>query len=353
MRYSYFWALLLAASPVLSAERKIDFSGHSEGETPSGFRSTVTGRGKPGQWKIVVEDVPSLMPSLTAQDHPPARTTHSVLAQLATDPTDEHFPLLIYENEKFGDFTLRTKFKTVRGIMEQMAGIAFRIQNESNYYVVRASSLGSTFRFYKVLDGQRGPLVGPDVPIPSGTWHEMLVECKGNQIRCELDGKQLISVTDKANAITSGNIGFWTKSDSVSYFGDTSINFVPFEGSAQKIVREIMHKYPKLLGVKIYLSGKDAATTRVIASIDESELGQPGAKTEREVIGRGETYYGKEKDVVSVIMPLRDRNGDTMAAVRVLMKPFPGQTEENAIGRAMPIVKEIQTRAQALDDLLD
>jgi len=353
MRHWYFWALLLAASPVLSAERKIEFSTCREGETPHGFRSTVTGRGKPGQWKIVVEDVPSLMPSLTDQDHPPARTTHSVLAQLATDPTDEHFPLLIYENEKFGDFTLRTKFKTVRGIMEQMAGIAFRIQNESNYYVVRASSLGSTFRFYKVLDGQRGPLVGPDVPIPSGTWHEMLVECKGNQIHCQLDGKELISVTDKANAITSGNIGFWTKSDSVSYFGDTTITFVPFEGSAQKIVREIMHKYPKLLGVKIYLSGKDAATTRVVASIDENELGQPGAKTEREVIGRGETYYGKEKDVVSVIMPLRDRNGDAMAAVRVLMKPFPGQTEENAIGRAVPIVKEIQARAQALDDLLD
>jgi len=56
---------------------------------------------------------------------------------------------------------------------------------------------------------------------------------------------------------------------------------------------------------------------------------------------------------VSVIMPLRDRNGDAMAAVRVLMKPFPGQTEENAIGRAVPIVKEIQARAQALDDLLD
>ena len=52
-------------------------------------------------------------------------------------------------------------------------------------------------------------------------------------------------------------------------------------------------------------------------------------------------------------MPLRDRNGDAMAAVRVVLKPFPGQTEENAIIRATPIVKEVQTRAQALDDLLD
>jgi len=265
MRHWYFWAIVLAASPALSAERKIDFGAYREGETPSGFRSTVTGRGKPGQWKIVVEDVPSLMPSLTDQDHPPARTTHSILAQLATDPTDEHFPLLIYENEKFGDFTLRTKFKTVRGIMEQMAGIAFRIQNESNYYVVRASSLGSTFRFYKVLDGQRGPLVGPDVPIPSGTWHEMLVECKGNQIRCELDGKQLISVTDKANAITSGNIGFWTKSDSVSYFAEAKIVYTPREPAAQTLVRDTVKKYPHLLDLKIYVAAHDPKAPRLLA----------------------------------------------------------------------------------------
>jgi hypothetical protein len=42
-----------------------------------------------------------------------------------------------------------------------------------------------------------------------------------------------------------------------------------------------------------------------------------------------------------------------MAAVRVMMKAFPGQTEENAIIRAAPIVKDIQARAHALDDLLE
>ena len=30
------------------------------------------------------------------------------------------------------DFTLTTRFKTVKGVVEQMAGIAFRIQNETN-----------------------------------------------------------------------------------------------------------------------------------------------------------------------------------------------------------------------------
>ena len=342
----------MLALPVLAAERKFDFGEFRENQTPPGFRSAVTGKGKPGDWKIILEDVPPLMPPLSSQAPPPV-TKHSVLAQVAQDPTDEHFPLLIYENEKYGDFTLTTRFKTVSGVMEQMAGVAFRIQNESNYYVVRASSLGSTFKFYKVRDGQRGVPVGPDVPIPTGEWQELSVDCHGSQIRCSLNGKEVISVTDKANALTSGNVGFWTKSDSVTYFCDTKISFVPFEGAAQKIVRDLLHKYPRLVGLKIYVPGKESGGTRLIASGDEKELGQPGAKTEQEVIGRGETYFGKENDAVSVIMPLRDRNGDAMAAVRVVMKSFPGQTEENAIIRAAPIVKEIQAKAKALDDLMD
>lgn len=352
MRKWFQWALLLLALPAAAAEHKFDFSQSREGEVPEGFRSTVTGRGKPGDWKVILEEVAPILPPLTSRPAS-SHTSHAVLAQVAQDPTDEHFPLLVYEGEKFGDFTLTTRFETVRGVIEQMAGVAFRIQNESNYYVVRASSLGNTFRFYKVLDGQRGPPVGPELPIASGTWHQLTVECKGNQIRCLLDGKELISVTDKANAIPNGKIGFWTKSDSVSYFGDTTITYVPFEIPAQKIVREVLHRYPRVLAVKIYAAASASSRPRIIASGDESELGQLGAKTEQEVIGRGETYFGKEKDVVSVIMPLRDRNGDAMAAVRVVMRGFPGQTEENAIIRATPIVKEIQAKAHAMDDLLD
>jgi hypothetical protein len=344
--------LLLLVLPTLAAERKFDFSDFRENETPPGFHSALSGKGKPGSWKVILDDVASQLPPLTSQPTP-SHTKQSVLAQLAQDPTDEHFPLLIYDEETFGDFTLTTRFKIVSGIAEQMAGMAFRIQNESNYYVVRASSLDGTFRFYKVREGQREPLVGPKVPIPLGSWQELGIECKGNQIHCRLNGKEVISVTDNNTPFIRGKIGFWTKSDCVSYFADTRIVFVPFETSAQKIVKDIMHRYPRLLGLKIYVVGKDVTRTRVIASTNADELGQPGAKTEQEVIGRGETYFGKEKDVISVIMPLRDRNGDAMAAVRVVMKSFPGQTEENAIIRVAPIVKEIQGQAKSLDDLLD
>jgi hypothetical protein len=333
-----------------AAERKFDFSSVPENRTPSGFRSVVTGSGKPGDWTIVLDDIPSALPA-AAQAR--GLNKRAVLAQLSQDPADEHFPLLIFDQETYSDFSLSTRFKTVRGAVEQMAGVAFRIQNETNYYVVRASSLGNTFRFYEVINGVRGAIVGPEVPISPGEWHELAVDCKGSQIRCSLDGKELISLTDKANRFTSGKIGFWTKSDSVTYFADAKIVYTPREVPAQGIVRETLKKYPKLLDLKIYVSGSEPNTPKVVACREQTAIGQPGGEPECAVI-RGEgIYYGKDKGVVSVIMPLRDRNGDSVAAARVVMKSFPGQTEQNVLARATPIIKSVQERVQSVQDLVE
>src|SRR5206468_487805 len=107
-----------------------DFSQFPLGQCPTGFVSRVTAQGKPGEWKLVEDDVESLLPPLSPNAH--KTTKRAVLAQTAQNPTDEHFPVLFYDGEIFGDFTLTTHFKTVKGIIEQMAGIAFRAQNESN-----------------------------------------------------------------------------------------------------------------------------------------------------------------------------------------------------------------------------
>ena len=274
-----------------------------------------------------------------------------MLAQLAQDPTDEHFPLLIFEGETFGDFTLTTRFKTVKGVAEQMAGIAFRIQNETNYYVVRASSLGNTFRFYKVVNGERGSLIGPETPIPSGVWHELVIECAGNQIRCRLNGKELIPpLTD--NSFARGKVGFWTKSDSVSYFADTRIVYQPLDPPVQAIMRAVVKKYPRLLDLEVYVPGHDRKTARRLASKSGKEMDRAAGNAALDVIARGVIYYGKGRKSVEVTMPLRDRNGDPVAAARVVMETFLGQTEQNALVRATPIVKDIEARMLSLQEPL-
>jgi hypothetical protein len=180
----------------------------------------------------------------------------------------------------------------------------------------------------------------------------LVVECKGIQIKCRLDGAELITATDQINPFTSGKIGFWTKSDSVSYFADTRLVYTAHEAPAQSLVRQTVKKYPRLLGLQVYVLGEDPKTSRLLASKNTNEVARVGGKVEQDVIAQGTTYYGQEKESVSVVMPLRDRNGDPVAAVRVIMKTFAGQTEQNAVVRALPIIREMQQRVASLQDLV-
>jgi len=340
--------LIIPAVPLRAAELQFDLIKHID-ELPPGFRSTLTGEGKPGEWKVIMDEGPPLLPPLIP--NAPIVTRSAVLAQLDRNPTDEHFPLLIYEKETFGDFTISARFKTVGGAVEQMAGLAFRIQDEKNYYYVRASSLGNTFRFYKIVNGQRSPPISADVEIPKGVWHELSLTCKGNSLRCLLNGKEVIPPFAD-DTFSSGKIGFWTKSDSVSYFTDIKINYSPRAILAQTLVMDMFQQYPRLLGLKIYAAAGKDLKVQSIASLDEKELSQPGGTIEQDVIARSTVYYGKEKDSVLVTLPFHDANGETVAAVKVVMKSFPGQTEKNAIARALPIVKGIEARVLKAADLV-
>jgi hypothetical protein len=346
---SIFWLLCMIALNVscLAAEKTFNFS-ESLDKTPAGFRSTVSGQGKRGNWKVILEDAPSAFQSLGPESTATV-TKKPVLAQLSEEALDEHFPLLIYDGDVFGDFTFTTKFKTVKGVMEQMAGLAFRIQDETNYYVVRASSLGNTFRFYKVVNGERGKIIGPEIKIEKNTWHEMTVDCKGNQIRCLLDGKEAMpAITD--NTFSFGKIGFWTKSDSVSYFADPKIVYTPRERFVQKLLNDVFKRNSKLLGLKIFAT-VGSAKPKVIAGIRSEDLGQLAGKTEEIVLEKGEVSFQKTKTSVIVTWPLRDRNGDPIAALQVTMKTFPGEMEQTSIVRGLPIKKEIESSIQDVKDL--
>ena len=351
MRTTFLWvALLASALSGTAAERKFDLNEFPVGQTPPGFRSLVAGEGKPGDWKILLDDVPSLMPALTP--NAVSNTKRPVIAQLAQDATDEHFPMLVFDGESYGDFTLTTRFKIVGGAAEQMAGVAFRIQDEKNYYVIRASALGNNFRFYKFVNGQRSAPIGPDAPITTNVWHEIKVQCQGNQIICWLDGQALIPPLND-NSFSGGKVGLWTKSDSVTYFADTLVTFTPKEPIAQTVVRDLLVTYPRLRGLKIVAPKKegDAASMIVVGSKDEADLKQPAAEVHQNAYTREAIFYAKGKENVSVVMPLRDRNGETIGAAELTMESFLGQTEQNALARAIPIVKAMQARIQSAKDL--
>lgn len=329
----FLWLLSL---PVRGVELVLNFGSAGAEQSPANFTNVVAGEGQAGLWLARVDE------SLGA-------TNNIALTQTRKNLKDEHFPMCIYQREKFDDFTLTTKFKIVDGLVEQMAGIVFRFQDEKNFYVIRASALGNNLRFYKVVAGIRSQPIGPSLEVKAGEWYELKIECRGNKIHAWLNGREAIpELTD--TSFTTGKVGFWTKSDSVCRFADARINYTPREPFAAVLVRDSMKTSPRLVGLKIYVNDENGEP-RVIASKDESEVGMAGGDSERGAIASGNVYYGREKDTVSVVQPLRDRNGEPIAAVRVVMRSYPGQIEQAVLQRANPIVKEMQFRVQSLEEL--
>jgi hypothetical protein len=258
--------------------------------------------------------------------------------------------MFIYDGETFKDFRFTTRFKIVGGTVEQMAGVVFRFQNASNFYVVRASALGHNVRFYKVVDGIRSDPIGPQLDITTNVWHIFWIGCQGNQITFRFDG-QLLMPPLEDNTFAAGKIGFWTKSDAVSYFSDPVIDYTPRIPAAQSLLKNILEKQPRILGLRIYTLDSQGQP-KIIASKDENEMGQPGTDAEKKAITDDAIFYGREKGTDTIVLPFRDRNGDPMAAVRVKLKSFIGETQQNALIRANMILKSMQAQVTSSDQLM-
>jgi hypothetical protein len=348
MRISIWICFFALAVKVAGAEIHFNFSDTPEGALPTNFQAVLAGSGSPATWKIVLDDVPSAFAPLT--DKAPNVSRHGVLAQTSDDPTDERFPMVLFTGERFRNFKFTTRFKIVSGVTEQMAGVVFRYQNASNYYVIRASALGKNVRFYKVVDGLRSDPIGPQLDVTAGAWHTLAVQCEGTQISFWYDDKLVMPALGD-NSLSDGLLGFRTKSDAVAYFTDASVEYTPIISGAQAMVNRIVAKQSRLLGLRVYTAQTNGTTT-IIASKDPAEIGKEGTEAEAAAIKDGTVSFGREKGVVLVTLPLHDRNGDFIAAVRVRMKSFFGETQDNAVTRARTIVKLMQEQVGSAKDLL-
>jgi hypothetical protein len=348
LRLTQLIVLVMAAGPLFAAEMEFKFSETTNGLALKDFRSALYGKGATGNWQVVYDATPSEFKTL----FPGVNTTASraVLGQVSADRTDERYPLLILDREIFDDFSFSTKVKMVGGETEQMAGIIFRAQDETNFYVFRANAKEGNVRFYKVVNGARSEPIGNNIPLTTNTWHELKVECQATQIKCFINGTPVADhFTD--STFTKGKIGFWTKSDSISYFTDAKVVFNKKVIFAQNIIQETMRRFPRLVGIRIYAPNDQQTEISVIAASQEHNLGEVADQAVKDCFVRGLVYHLKEGPNISVFMPLHDRNGDIVAVARITMVSFKGQTGENAAIRATPIMKEMESRVVSLTDL--
>src|SRR5262249_1387525 len=140
----------IAPSTAGSLER-IDFESANVGALPAGMTTALTGGGGAVTWSVV-EDTSA-----------PAGS--KVLAQTSADRTDYRFPLASFGAPVVADAPVGVAFKAMAGEVDRAAGIAFRLRDANNYYVVRANALEDNVRLYRVVAGKRIQFAGADVKV--------------------------------------------------------------------------------------------------------------------------------------------------------------------------------------------
>lgn len=181
------------------------------GDAPSDFDFARTGQGGPSQWMVVRD---------------PGAFDDHVIEQQSTDRADYRFPLAIFNPIIAKNVDVSVRFKPIAGRIDQAGGIAIRLLDADNYYVVRANALEDNVRFYRVVKGRREQIEGVNIKVTSNEWHTLGLKADGDIFTIAFDGKTLFTASDKTFA-DAGKGGLWTKSDSVTRFDRIAIDVLP------------------------------------------------------------------------------------------------------------------------------
>jgi 3-keto-disaccharide hydrolase len=206
-------AMAAYAEPTAAAETvALSSDWNSVGEQPDRCASGLTGGGAPPKWVIVKTEPGKLG-----------------VAETSTDRTDYRFPLCIVDGAPYAalaDVDVSVRFRPMMGKVDQAGGIAIRVKDPQNYYVVRANALEDNVRLYAVIDGDRKQFAGANLKVAPQQWHTLRIKAVGDRFTVFFDGKQLYEATDK-RITAPGRVALWSKADSVTQFVDLSIEPLP------------------------------------------------------------------------------------------------------------------------------
>ncbi|MEN9576825.1 MAG: hypothetical protein RL514_4680 [Verrucomicrobiota bacterium] len=184
-----------------AAEREA-FDQAKTGALPPGWTSAQTGEGKP-VWTVVTDT------SAPSQPH--------ALKQSGT----ASYPLALKTGTALKDGFVEVKFKAVSGVDDQAGGVVWRVKDANNYYIARANALEGNVRIYHFVNGKRTQFKGVNLPVAAAQWHTLRVEFAGSQCKVIFNGKLLFEAEDATHPAV-GQVGLWTKADSVTLFDDFS-----------------------------------------------------------------------------------------------------------------------------------
>jgi hypothetical protein len=181
------------------------------GSPPADFDFALTGQGKTGQWRVVMDTTASGGQAIEQSD---------------ADRTDYRFPLAIQHSFSAKNVDASVRFKAVAGTVDQAAGIVVRLIDPDNYYVARANAMEDNVRFYRVVKGRRQEITGANLRVTANEWHTLALKAEGDSFTVTFNGKPLFTTSDRTFA-GAGKFALWTKADSITRFEQIELKMLP------------------------------------------------------------------------------------------------------------------------------
>jgi len=345
------WPLGLAAEEI-----KFDFTQTKAGKLPEKFSTVFLGKDDPSgpaKWEITETQTPS---SLAKEDSKNTNLANGwALSQTSSSSFRKGASICLFEDEEFHDFTFSTRIRIDNGAFKQMAGIVFRAKDAKNFYALALDSIEGKIRLIKVVDSKEVTSwkTAGELAFSKNEWHTLRVVCKSNQFSCYHNGVRINNDAPFSDSEQlKGKVGFITFLDTTAGFAHPKVSYKRRIILAQRLIESMKTKWERIEDVQIFARVNKDEPLKVVGSLDPTKLGQQASDVTEGVVETTQYGYAKENKTVTVTAPVRDRNGEPVAAVKIKMRRFRGQTKKASIVRTVPIVKHIESRMRNAKDLL-
>jgi len=199
------WKAIIGASALAGAAFGAsaggeNFDGTAPGALSSGWSASAAADGQ-CDWKITAE--------------PNAPSGPNVLTRRGEAP----FSWCVKTNLCFKNGWIEARFKPMTGFADGGAGLIWRFQNASNYYIVKANALNDTIAVGKMVNGKLVEYESAPMRVAPRRWHTLRIEFEGPHFTAAFEN-QFALAWDDDTFTNAGCAGVWTKADTVAAFDD-------------------------------------------------------------------------------------------------------------------------------------
>jgi hypothetical protein len=221
--------VVIAAISSFAAEKvvRVDLSRERAGGEPARFLAVV------GDWNVATDDAGKKVLQVDGRQWIKGQPSAGLAAKARTIYGSKHedfvdsvkayayFPYAVARDvAEFHDGEISVRFRLMGGQLDQCAGILFNLQPNGDYLTVRFNGKEDNVVLWTFKSGKRSFVKkgAHDMHLKFGEWHRLKVRVEGTKVTGSLDDEALLEYT--LEAPVSGKVGVWSKTDSVSQFGE-------------------------------------------------------------------------------------------------------------------------------------